>query len=380
MTTNTNSLDYKSIICVVCVVLGVMIQFLVIPGVPAFIAGTLLIAIPPFFLSPPSLAPPKRPKAPRIGSYQASKPKPSIGQNLDFCDAKANVSKDKDLSKAESTKKQEEKSDTNQPENATRWVTIPEEKVDETFIQATTQKEDPKLYSSFDGMLWSGCLRYFIMIPLLVIGILMGLNEQPHIGAFVTNLALIPWAYARLKYGKDYRKTFESPYSSVTAQKFMTAILFKKTNLLYLYKQTKDLHPDMQFELKKIDGKAYITDVRITFPSPSGIPGILCSMISTALNNSVCPYSYYVLVFKGTQMKTDSIMNKLVDLSLNKHFKGEASVKDDTTVLVVTKYSGTCEYETNEEDCDTLCEIITELNQCIEENKDKITELTMPHT
>ena len=378
------SFDIKTIICVACIILGVIVQFLIYPGVITFVAGSLLIAVPPFFLAPKSIEIPKTPSRQQISTttrYQtASRPKKSIGANLDYCDAKASESIDPDDSDdldledtviTETTENTQPKA----PTNPVRWLTIPNDKLSETFEHAIQTGERIPLQSDMDDFMFKGCLSYFIMVPVILIGIWAGLSDQPHIGAFIINLALIPLAYFKLKFGTSYRKSFNSQPYALSSSDVDNNIKFKRSNIQFIYDKTSTLSPDMQFELTHIDDRAYFTDVRINYPIPALLPNILCSMVSIAINNDVCPYSYYVLVFKGEHIKNDTVMTDFINCSKSGDFRGTVSVKDGNTILVVTKYKGIREYETEFNDCEVLCDIIAKLNQCILDHKDQIANI-----
>ena len=321
MMTSTNSIEIRTIVCAICVILGVVVQYLAAPGIVSFVLGTLLIVVPTIFLTR------FRVSLPQVhnGGGQAS------GQET------------------------------------ARWVTIPSDKITETFSHATEKGMRVEVYSEFDEWMCKGCLRYVIMIPILVIGVCIGFSD-PHIGAFFVNIVLLPWACLRMKYGSEYRKIYDGR-EYLTENNAHSQIKQKQDNLVTIYLNTTDLHPDMQFCLKHIKNKTYFEDVKIVYPIPGEGSGIICSMVSTAINNSVYPYSYYVLVFKGTDIE-DSIINQFLECSRYNDFKGKVSVKDGNTVLVVTKYKSSrmyAEYETGDDDCDDLCQIIHSLNQLIEQ-------------
>ena len=320
------SSDSRTIICLVCIILGVIIQFLLGPSIITFLVGSLLIAVPPFFLAPESVNPPKK------------------------------------------------KNHSEKPE--TRWRTVAKDDIPVTFAHARDKKKGFESYSDFDAAVRKGCLNYFILIGGIILGVAMAASGELHYGALVADFVLIPWSYIRLKYGKGYRKTFKESNSTRTSL-ISNNIEYKQQNMQYIYDNTSELEPEMEFELTRKDDETHLTDVRIKFPVHAKIPGILCSMVSAAVNNYVYPYSYYVLVFKGTQIKKSPIAEELEKLSDSGDFSGEVSVKDDTTVLVVTKTSGTLEYATNEDDCEALCHIIMELSQYINSHKEDIETLTV---
>ena len=320
------SSDIKTIICVACVILGVIIQFLIMPGFVSFLLGSLFIIVPPFFLAPESIEYPNIPK-----------------ESFD---------------------------------EETKWVTVASDDIDTTFKHAGPNYTGVEFYSDFDHSICKGCLNYVILGILILLGIGMAANDQPHIGALLIDFAIVPWAYIRIKYGKKYRQAFKESGYLRGNKSNSSDIQYKRENLLTIYEQTKDLTPEMQFELTRANEKTTFSDVRINYPIQRKIPGILCSMVSVSLNNGVYSYSYYVLVFKGSKIKDASIMQQLKERASSQHFSNQVSVKDDNTILVVTKTKGHLEYETDEKDCEELCGIINELNHYIDNNKNEISELT----
>ncbi|MBO4349809.1 MAG: hypothetical protein J6A01_02550 [Proteobacteria bacterium] len=320
------SSDSKTIICLVCIILGVIIQFLLGPSIITFLVGSLLIAVPPFFLAPGSINPPKK---------ENHSEKPEI-----------------------------------------RWRTIAKDDIPDTFAHARDKKKGFETYSDFDDTVRKGCLNYVILIGGILLGCAMAFSGEPHSAGVLIDFVLIPWAYIRLKYGKGYRETFKESNSTRTSLR-SSNIELKQQNMQDIYDKTSELEPEMEFELTRENGETYLTDVRIKYPVHAKIPGILCSMVSAAVNNYVYPYSYYVLVFKGTQIEDAPIMRELKQRSCSNHFTGDVSVKDGNTVLVITKTSGTLEYATNEDDCEALCRIITDLSQYINSHKDDIAALAV---
>ncbi|GEM_PF-6333049 len=320
------SSDHKTIICLVCIILGVIFQFLIGPSLITFLVGTLLIAVPSFFLAPESVNPPKKKNA---------NAKPEI-----------------------------------------RWRTVAKDDIPVTFAHAGESKNGFEIYSELDDTIRKGCLNYVVLTIGILLGIAMAANGELHYGALVTDFVLIPWAYIRLKYGKGYRKTFKKSKPARTSLGSGN-IEYKQKNMQYIYDNTSELEPEMEFELTREGDETHLTDVRIKYPKHTKITGILCSMVSSAVNNYVYPYSYYVLVFKGTQIKESPIAEELEKLTDSGHFSGEVSVKDNTTVLVVTKTSGNPEYATDEDDCEELCHIMVELDKYTASHKEDIATLTV---
>ena len=325
-----NSIEIKTTICAVCVCIGVIVQFWPDLGFVSFAAGTLLIVVPTLFLT----------------RFSIPIPESSSG---------------------------------NSKQVTSRWISIPKDKIVESFHHAICVENSVELYAEADEGMTKGCLNYFVMIPVIIICLLLSFG-QPHIGALFIDLVLIPWVYLRLKLGNDYRRIYKMGKMYLTCNHSNNSFLLgkKRDNLLTVYKNTTDLNPDMQFELQHINDKTYIDDVKIVYPIPRDISGILCSMVSTAINSSVYPYSYYVLVFKGIRSKKCEIMRDLLKISNYKEFIGKVSNKDGNTVLVITKYKsdyGTREYETDDHDCMDLCDIIINLNEYLENNAYQISAM-----
>ncbi len=318
--------DIKTIICLVCVLVGVLIQFLGPFGIVSFLVGSLLIAVPPFFLSPESIELPKPPASTAV---------------------------------------------------QTRWHTIDDDDIQKTFAHAIELDKRFEAYNDTDKMLAGGCLNYVVLVLAILIGVSCAAADEPHIGAFIIDLALVPWAYIRLKYGKGFRKTFKEDLYLGNSLVNDRIVGYKKDNMIDIHYETRELSPQMQFELMHSGEKTVFNDVRINYPIQKKVPGILCSMVSAAVNNYVYPYSYYVLVFKGNKISKDSaIINELQDCASDGNFGGEISVKDGNTVFVVTKKRGSVEYETDSYDCENLCRIIKKLNACIDSRIDLFKELT----
>ena len=319
--------DIKTIICLVCVLVGVFIQFLGPFGIVSFLVGSILIAVPPFFLSPESV---ELPKAPASSS-----------------------------------------------DVQTRWHTVDENDIQTTFEHATELNKRFEAYNDTDKMVAGGCLNYVVLVLAILIGVSCAAADEPHIGAFIIDLALVPWAYIRLKYGKGFRKTFKEDLYLGNSLVNDRIIGYKKDNMLDIYSDTSELAPQMQFELKHYAQKTVFSDVRITYPIQKKVPGILCSMVAAAINNYIYSYSYYVLVFKGSKVsKNSAIVKELEACASFSDFDGEISVKDGNTVFVVTKKRGAVEYVTHTVDCKDLCKIIKDLNACIDARIDLFKELT----
>ena len=318
------SSDSKTIVCIVCVILGVIIQFFVFPGIVTFVIGSLLIAIPPFFLAPQTVASP--------------------------------------VSKSSGT-----------PEK--RWITVEKDDIGKTFAHAEESRRRFELYTSGDESIRNGCLSYVAIGIAVVLGVLFALSDIPRVGSFIIDLSIVPWAYIRLKYGNQYRQLFKEKRNATHGEENDGRIRLKKQNLETIYAGTESINPQMQFELGRVDEKAFFSDVRILYPTHD-IPGLLCSMVSASINNYVYPYSYYVVVFKGYKIHNTPFWKGLEKIAKGRFYTNNTDLKDDTTILVVTKTSGYPEYATDVDDCELLSNIIIGINQYIEENKNEIIELT----
>ena len=140
-----------------------------------------------------------------------------------------------------------------------------------------------------------------------------------------------------------------------------------------------------QFEaqiVKDKNGDPDILSARLQIKPEKRIKGLLCIMMTisrTKVEESVYPYVYGVLVFKGESMSKQSLRaaSQLSEVTTDTMFKIETSSSYDdstrtrnTVCVILPKYS--TQYTTKFMDCVVLCEIMSICCKIIEYNRDEI--------
>ncbi len=301
----------KNIICLICLVLGVFLQFC-LTSFPNFgsIAGSLLILLVPHFLC-------------------------SFDYHTSF--------------------------DENSEQK--KWKTI-----EPAHIQAFTQMLNappnrPKIGNIFLRFYNRCCLNTMVKLIFIIGMSLVWIIqiEEEEFDANVLNVIwdifFIPNALLKLKYGDpDIAFSIADPTGvapSLSKDKI--------SNLQLIHTQISPFcTAEFQAELTH-DSYTLVTDLRIQAKFSQKLPNLLCAMFSTSMNSvqeRKYPFSYFVYVFKGTKIKKNHrLINSLKDLTIDTPFTLEIALGEDkqSTVFVVTKLSDPRPYYTDSNDCSVLC-------------------------
>ena len=134
--------------------------------------------------------------------------------------------------------------------------------------------------------------------------------------------------------------------------------------------------------VKDVNGDPDILNVRMQLQPNNPISGLLCMMATISRTNvkgSNYPFAYFVIVFGGTAFckKSTSFENKLQTIVTGSSFHIETNINDGNSVFVILPNKP--KYQTNDSDCERLCEIMSECcNLCLTD-LEEIEKIAVPY-
>ena len=128
--------------------------------------------------------------------------------------------------------------------------------------------------------------------------------------------------------------------------------------------------------VKDVNDEPDILDVRLQIRPREPFDPLLCMMATisrTKVKDSVYPYAYFVLVFKGDKMASSSTQfsSDLINLTYNSPFTVEASIQNGDSVVVVLPRLKS-KYTTDIYDCTALSELMSSTCILLDKYKDEI--------